>query len=526
MFTPTPTPAPPAGGEAPQEAEAVDEDEVVRVNSNLVIIPASVVDFRGRAVTDLKLEDFELRIDGEVKPISDLSRAEMPVYIALLFDNSQSLSAARELEKQAAVRFFQSVVRPIDRAAVYSISTIPVLAQPLTNDVRRLVRTVESFGKPDGATALFDSIAQAADYMRPLPGRKVVLVSDGTDTVSDVQFDEAVNRALRAECQVYVVQTRQVEDPSLHDTVSEQRMLRLSEQTGGAVYVPQRVEDLDTAFAQISLDLSQQYMLSYYPQDGRKDKFFRFIGLRVKTRPNLRVRARKGFYPETARGGDAPEPARPENAPATSAPPPRADIQVSTGSDAREATNGGTPAKQSPRRSDYERRQGPAGPADEEPVRPAPKSNDDIPTTPTFTLTASANSAAPAVLTPPAPEPTPTPASPEKPTPAAANPTAGKEEAPPKPVVSGGVLNSKALSLPPPAYPLMAKNAGAAGTVTVEVLIDEQGKVAEARILSGHPLLRASALVAAKMARFSPSRLSGEPVKVTGTINYVFMLPK
>ena len=113
----------------------VDEDEVVRVDSNLVIIPASVVDERGRAITDLKVEDFELKVDGEVKPIGELTRAETPVHVALLFDNSASLSAAREFEKQAAVRFFQSVVRPIDRAAVYSISTVPTLAQGLTNDV-------------------------------------------------------------------------------------------------------------------------------------------------------------------------------------------------------------------------------------------------------------------------------------------------------------------------------------------------------------------------------------------------------
>src|SRR4029079_7745172 len=86
-------------------------------------------------------------------------------------------------------------------------------------------------------------------------------------------------------------------DPNLHDTVSEQRMYRITEQTGGAVYVPKTVDELDGVFTQISLDLSQQYLLSYYPQDERKDKYFRFIGLRVKTRPTARVRARKGFYP-------------------------------------------------------------------------------------------------------------------------------------------------------------------------------------------------------------------------------------
>jgi Ca-activated chloride channel family protein len=280
------------------------------VDSNLVLVPASVVDSRGRAITDLKLDDFELRVDGQVKTISDLGRAETPVLVALLFDNSASLSAARAFEKRAATRFFQSVVRPIDRAAVYSISTVPQLAQPLTSNVQRLVNTIEGFPRPEGATALFDTVAQAADYLRPYTGRKViVLVSDGTDTVSDINFDDALNRVLRSDSQVYVVQTRQVEDPNLHDPISEGRLDKLTEQTGGAVYVPRSIEDLDAAFTQLALDIGQQYLLSYYPQDERKDRYFRFITLRVKTRPNLRVRARKGFYPLAAQGQQPPPPA-------------------------------------------------------------------------------------------------------------------------------------------------------------------------------------------------------------------------
>jgi Ca-activated chloride channel homolog len=302
----------------PRDANGPDDaggDEVVRVESNLVVIPASVTDGRGVAVTGLRLEDFELRVDGEAQPLSDLSRAETPVSIALLYDNSSSLSAARGFEKQAAFRFLRSVVRPVDRAAVYSVSTTPALAQELTQDVGRLVAAVERFGMPDGATALFDALAQAADYMRPVAGRKVLLVvSDGADTVSDITFEEAVNRVLRADCQVYVVQTVRAGEPHLRDTVSEQRMRTLAEQTGGSAYAPRSGEDLDAAFAQIALDLSQQYILSYYPRRERGDKRFRLISLGVKARPDARVRARKGFYHpalDSQAPGGGSTPARP-----------------------------------------------------------------------------------------------------------------------------------------------------------------------------------------------------------------------
>lgn len=85
------------------------------------------------------------------------------------------------------------------------------------------------------------------------------------------------------------------------------------------------------------------------------------------------------------------------------------------------------------------------------------------------------------------------------------------------------MLNGKAVSLPKPVYPLAAKDMGAAGVVTVEVMVDETGKVISARALSGHPLLQTACVNAARLARFSPTILSGQAVKVLGTITYTFL---
>jgi protein TonB len=94
---------------------------------------------------------------------------------------------------------------------------------------------------------------------------------------------------------------------------------------------------------------------------------------------------------------------------------------------------------------------------------------------------------------------------------------------PPRAPISGGVLNGKAISLPKPAYPPIARQAHASGTVVVQVTIDENGNVISATPVSGHPLLRAVAAAAARGARFSPTKLSGQPVKVTGVITYNFV---
>lgn len=94
---------------------------------------------------------------------------------------------------------------------------------------------------------------------------------------------------------------------------------------------------------------------------------------------------------------------------------------------------------------------------------------------------------------------------------------------PPRAPISGGVLNGKAISLPKPAYPAIAKSAHASGTVVVQVVIDENGNVISAHAVSGHPLLQAVSVSAARSARFSPTKLSGQPVKVTGVITYNFV---
>jgi VWFA-related protein len=278
--------------------DELDADDVVRISSNLVPIPASVVDKRGMAIVNLKVDDFELRVDGELRPLSDLTRSESSVRLAMLFDNSGSLDTAREFEKQAAIRFFRKVLRAKDEAAIYSIETDSYLAQPLTHDVLRLEQTIAMFGKPEGGTSLFDAIISAAGYLRPYQGRRViVIVSDGIETTSrHSDFDFVMQHVLADDCQIYVVQTGLYEGANVRALAAERRMEQLSGQTGGAVYLPKTTDQLDLAFDQIAADLSQQYVLSYYPSAEQRDGQLHKLDLRVKTRNDVRVRSRKGYY--------------------------------------------------------------------------------------------------------------------------------------------------------------------------------------------------------------------------------------
>jgi Ca-activated chloride channel family protein len=294
--TPTPTPK-------------KDDDEVFKVESSLVPLPVSVTDQSGRAITNLKLSDFELKVDGKPADIAELSRSEAPIRLAMLFDNSSSVRVAREFEKDAAIKFFRQVLRPEkDLAALFSVSTVTRMEQGLTKDVSSLVNAIELFPPPEGATALLDGIIQASNYLSETQGRRVlVIVSDGDDTISDASFEDAVRAAQMANIQVYVVKTTDFENfvrtksrqgnANIRQLAAERRMGELSKQTGGSVYSPIDEEELDKAFRQISAELAQQYVLSYYPDaETERRGEFREVSLAVKSKPNLSVRTRKGYY--------------------------------------------------------------------------------------------------------------------------------------------------------------------------------------------------------------------------------------
>ena len=298
---PTPTPSPTPKG----------DDEIIKVESALVPIPVSVLDNNGRAVATLKLADFELKIDGKPAEIAEISRSDTPIRLAMLFDNSSSVLLARSFEKDAAVRFFRRVIRPDrDLAALFSVADYTRLEQALTKDISQLTQAIEYFPEPKGATALLDGIIEVADYLKSAQGRRVVvIVSDGEDTYSDEKTTlESVVKTLQlADCQVYVVKTKDFENfkrtgmrggnANIRALTAERRMIEIAQQTGGAVYSPIDEGELNTAFAQISAELAQQYILSYYP-DSETDKLgeFRTITLTVKGKPNVSIRARKGYY--------------------------------------------------------------------------------------------------------------------------------------------------------------------------------------------------------------------------------------
>ncbi|MCX7639764.1 MAG: VWA domain-containing protein [Pyrinomonadaceae bacterium] len=293
-----------------EQKTSENHDDVIRVESILVPIPVSVTDKNGNFVSGLKRDDFLLEDNGKPVEIESVSISEnLPLRIALLFDNSSSISSALDFEKKVVKSFLRKLVRTgIDMASLFSISTTGRLEHPLTGNVSSLISTLENLGKPSGATALFDTVIQASEYLRDFNGKRVILiVSDGDDNISNATLEDTIRTVLKNDCVVYVIMTsdfenfkrtgRREKSANVTFLMAERRMQKLSLETGGAVYSPFDENEMQQAFQQISSEILQQYILNYYPEvENFSAGGIRNLSVRVRDRSDLALRFRKSYY--------------------------------------------------------------------------------------------------------------------------------------------------------------------------------------------------------------------------------------
>lgn len=323
-------PPPPKPTPKPTPYVPKDSDyDVVRVNSNLVIVPVSVTDAQGQPVMGLSIKDFRLEEEGRQQEISQIGDPEqVPLEIAILLDISGSVNARIDFEKEAAARFIRQVLKPTDRATVYAISITPRQElQRATADAA--AAKLKSMQATKGPTAFFDTVVEAARYLAastpPQHRRVIVVISDGEDNYSE-RIKAAIGdtaesqRSATVQTQAVVYNREQAEverevqraeaafysinpsGQSLNLNVISRRaqdgMARLANATGGNSFVPERLEDLDAVFRQIAAELRSQYLLQYYSNNETQNTNFRRIGVSLTQRQSLRVRARLGYYPK------------------------------------------------------------------------------------------------------------------------------------------------------------------------------------------------------------------------------------
>jgi Ca-activated chloride channel homolog len=280
---------------APQEPEST-----VKVDVKLVNVFVTVTDQHGAPIANLKKDDFHLFEDGKEQKIAVFDReSALPLSIVLAIDTSLSTRKDLPLELASARRFSHAILRPVDALSIYEFSEEVNEVTPFTADLKRIDRSIERI-RLGAATALYDALYLGAQALDSRQGRKVmVVITDGGDTVSKVDYKEALRAAEEAEALVYSIIVVPVEASAGRDTGGEHALIQISTDTGGKYYYASSLPQLDDAFKQISDELRTQYLLAYYPSQRYSESDFRRIQLTVSgadANSPLRVRHRAGYY--------------------------------------------------------------------------------------------------------------------------------------------------------------------------------------------------------------------------------------
>jgi VWFA-related protein len=283
----------------PPATVATDETTRILVDVTRVNMLFTVTDKKGRFITDLNRDDFEV-IEGKKPQVIQEFTAEtdLPLRIGILVDTSSSIRDRFKFEQEAAVQFLNSVVHPgADKAMVVSFDTSAELVADLVDDPLKLDSAIRSL-RPGGGTSLYDAIFFACrdkllqDQPRHKFRRAIVLVSDGEDNQSRYSRDQALEMAQKADVVIYAIST----NITRIETDGDKVLRYLTQETGGRAFFPFKVEDLDQSFENIANELRHQYNIFYRPEPLKTDGLYHTVDLRVKGRKDLVVRARKGYY--------------------------------------------------------------------------------------------------------------------------------------------------------------------------------------------------------------------------------------
>jgi Ca-activated chloride channel family protein len=285
---------------AAQTQSNTEPETTLKVDVKLVNVYVTVTDARGAPVAGLKKENFVVQEDGLVQKIAVFDKeSAVPLSIALAIDTSLSTRHDLPLEQASAKRFAHAILRPVDALSVFGFSETVLQSSPYTADLKRIDEGIDHI-RLGAATALFDAVYLASRSLDHRQGRKVmVLITDGGDTISKLDYKEAVRAAEEAEAIVYSIIVVPIENSAGREIGGEHALIQLSEDTGGKYYYATSMSQLDDAFRQISDELRTQYLLAYYPSQHLSNSQFRRIqvGISGPTEATAyRVRNRAGYY--------------------------------------------------------------------------------------------------------------------------------------------------------------------------------------------------------------------------------------
>lgn len=307
-------------------AQNVDQDDVIRTETDVTNLPFTATDKDHRFITTLRAEDLRVLEDGVPQTLFTFQQeTDRPLSIAFLIDVSLSQEDTLPAEKAAVRTFVEKVIRSNkDQVALIPFTGFAYLEQPLTRDmlsVYRVLQTIEvaapaytGTGRPltgiptgpglpgppaEGSTAIWDAVGlTSTNILANAPGlrrRAIIILTDGLNTSGRLSQKEAIDRVLGAEAVVYVIGIG-----SKRDGLDRNALRDLAQHTGGRAFFPDKKFDLDAAFAEIEKELRTQYLIAYSSTNKKRDGSYRKITIELTNpalkKEKLEIRYRPGYY--------------------------------------------------------------------------------------------------------------------------------------------------------------------------------------------------------------------------------------
>jgi len=279
------------------------------INVRRVRLPITVLDKRGQFVSGLAQNDFQILEDKVPQQIDSFTSEEnnnLPLYVAVLMDTSPSTAGKLKFEQESAMNFIQTVVRPRkDRVLFATFDDRVTLRQDFTDRLELLDRAVFAIKKTGEKTALYDAIWQFCDEkMRSAQGRRaLVVITDGEDTYSRADINDAIDIAQRTETTLFAISTKAglssavpgVESGQVKDR-GDKDLDRLCDETGGMAFFTGDMLSLERSFSKIAKELRSQYLITYRPTNDRYDGSYRRVDVKLSNgHENLKLRTKRGY---------------------------------------------------------------------------------------------------------------------------------------------------------------------------------------------------------------------------------------
>jgi Ca-activated chloride channel family protein len=291
----------PNGGDRTVAPDVLSADTTLRVRSDLVLIPVTVTDGRGRAVSGLEKEHFTLFEDNEPQKITHFAAEDAPASIGILFDASDSMGPKLHKARES-VNALLNNVNPNSEFFLVRFSTTAQIIVPMTSRPEEIRNSVEGL-RVDGSTALLDGVRLGmAEMTRARYSRKVIIIiSDGEDNSSHWTVSELKSAVREHDILIYAIGITDPVEPyvSSPQLLGEALLKEIAKQTGGRMFAVKRVQQLPDIAGKIGSLLRTQYVVGYVPNHSAMDGTYRKIQLKVtrpKGYPRLHAIWRQGYY--------------------------------------------------------------------------------------------------------------------------------------------------------------------------------------------------------------------------------------